>query len=114
MNGLGTMLLNHVPETSFPSDHTTFMLSVSVTLLFLKETRKIGFAFTIIGIAGGLARVFCGIHYPLDVLGSLVVAIAAGLFVISIKGKLANINQYILALYARIFIKKNKNPSDAS
>lgn len=102
MNKVGTMLINHLPETSFPSDHTTFMLSIALLLLFVKETRAIGIALTILGIVGGLARVVCGIHYPLDIIGSFIVAIGSSLFVIAFQSRLVNLNQRIHHLYSQV------------
>ena len=71
----GHYLIPHAPETSFPSDHTTFMLSVAIILLYSRETRLSGLILFILGLLGGLARVFCGLHFPLDIVGSLGVAI---------------------------------------
>jgi undecaprenyl-diphosphatase len=33
---MGTQLVYHVPESSFPSDHTTFMLSIAAMLLYFR------------------------------------------------------------------------------
>ena len=106
MDNLGRVLINHVPETSFPSDHTTLMLSISITLMLLPNTRKLAIPLTLSGIVGGLARVLCGIHYPFDILGSLIVAMVAGLIVVSLKSRLAGINRYVMVTYARIVNEK--------
>jgi undecaprenyl-diphosphatase len=102
MENIGKLLIDHVPETSFPSDHTTFMLSLSITLLLLKETRKTGMLLCILGLIGGFARVLCGIHYPIDILGSLLVATAAGLIIFVLQAKLISLNQSLIAIYVRI------------
>jgi undecaprenyl-diphosphatase len=102
MDNIGTLLIDHVPETSFPSDHTTFMLSLSITLLLLKETRKTGMLLCILGLVGGFSRVLCGIHYPFDILGSLLVATAAGLIIFFLQTKLIRLNQSLIAIYAGI------------
>jgi len=102
MDNLGETIINHVPETSFPSDHTTFMLSISITLLLLKETRKTGIILSILGIVGGLARVLCGIHYPFDIVGSAIVAVMAGVIIVLLESKLTKINQYIFSIYTGI------------
>lgn len=34
VEGLGTQLVNHAPDTSFPSDHTTFIFAVFTAILF--------------------------------------------------------------------------------
>ena len=106
MDNIGKILIKHVPETSFPSDHTTFMLSISITLLLLKDTRKTGTLLSLLGLIGGLSRVLCGIHYPFDILGSLIVAISSGVIIVLLKSKLMRINQYIIDLYARIVNEK--------
>ena len=106
MNNLGTALMVHAPETSFPSDHTTFMLSIAVTLLLLKGTRKMGMLLIVLATTGGLSRVVCGIHYPLDLVGSLMVALVSSAFIVTFKGNLAKLNQYIIGLYGRILNQK--------
>ncbi len=107
MDKIGTTLINHVPETSFPSDHTTFMLSVATTLLIIKETRKIGIILCFFGIIGGLSRVFCGIHYPLDILGSLAVALVSSSLVLTFSTKLEIINKFIINAYSQIVKKRS-------
>lgn len=96
MDNIGITLIHHVPETSFPSDHTTFMLSISITLLFLKETKNIGIIFTLLGLLGGGLRVLCGVHYPFDICGSLIVSITSGVIIISIKKQLIKINKILI------------------
>jgi len=102
MENIGKLLIDHVPETSFPSDHTTFMLSLSITLLLLKETRKTGMLLSVLGLVGGLSRVLCGIHYPFDILGSLLVATIAALVIILLRSRLIKLNRSLMAIYARV------------
>lgn len=73
MQGLGTNLVSHAPDTSFPSDHTTFLFCIAIYLLLDSHTRKLGGALCLLGVLGGLARVYVGVHFPLDVLGAAVV-----------------------------------------
>jgi len=37
MENNGKILINHSPDTSFPSNHTTFMLSIAFVLLYFKD-----------------------------------------------------------------------------
>ena len=106
MNGIGTALINHAAETSFPSDHTTFALSIATTLLLIESTRKLAILFVALGVAGGISRVFCGIHYPLDILGSLIVAIISSALIWSLKKKIVVVNEYIISKYVEIVGKK--------
>jgi undecaprenyl-diphosphatase len=110
---MGTALINHVPETSFPSDHTTLMLSIAITLFLIREERKIGAALFLLGIIGGLTRVFCGIHYPFDILGSLIVAFFSSTLVLCFKGNLVTVNQYIINTYFQIVRKKTAKANSA-
>ncbi len=88
---LGHTLFEH-EGTSFPSDHTTFMLSISILLLFFPETYYDGITLTIIGLFGGLLRVYCGIHFPFDILGSIIVSLISAILVFKCRRKLG-INQ---------------------
>ena len=101
MDNIGTLLITHLSDTSFPSDHTTFMLSVAFAFLYFKKTRKAGILFSILGIVGGIARVYCGVHYPFDILGSVVVAAVASFAVFLSREKLQRLNDFIIDLYYR-------------
>jgi len=108
MENIGITLINHVPESSFPSDHTTFMLSIAFTLLLLKNTRNIGFILMLMGVVGGLSRVAAGVHYPLDILGSMGVSMSTGVIVVIFKDTFRQTNQLIEDMYSKIFKKKGK------
>jgi len=103
MEGLGYALINHDPETSFPSDHTTLMLSFALMLLFFKSTRTIGYLLVALGLNGGLATVFCSIHFPFDIAGSLLVAFVSAIIVWALREKFAVVNKYIINLYGKLF-----------
>jgi undecaprenyl-diphosphatase len=103
MDGLGTLLVPHAAENSFPSDHTTFMVSIALTLLLLPRTERWGGWLLILAIAGGLARVFIGVHYPLDILGSLVVSTLSALSVVMLSPQLKRINEFFYRLEKKIF-----------
>ena len=80
MFGLGTQLIGHVADASFPSDHATTFFVFGFSLLFSKY-KKAGIGFLLLGGLVGFARIFGGIHFPLDVLGSLMVGfVVASLF----------------------------------
>jgi len=68
--GLATALLDHAPTPSFPSDHAIFCFTVGFSLL-LGAWHRLGIITLGIGALVGLARVYLGIHYPLDIIGGL-------------------------------------------
>ena len=95
MMHLGKQLITHSPESSFPSDHTTFICSIAIMLIYFKETRIAGIISLFVGVLCGIARIYCGVHFPLDIIGGLII----GLFVSSVlyyfKTTLYLLNQFI-------------------
>ncbi len=71
--GLGYAWAAHAHDASFPSDHLTLFAGVGLGLL-LGGRAFVGAATIAAGLAVGWARVFLGLHIPLDMAGSLVVA----------------------------------------
>jgi undecaprenyl-diphosphatase len=107
MEQTGKLLVNHIPETSFPSDHTTFMLSIAFMLLYFKRTRKVGVILFLLGLIGGISRVFCGLHYPFDIIGSVVVAAVSSCIIFLFKNELQKLNKLILSLYFKVLKHEN-------
>ena len=82
MAEIGHTFMHHAPDSSFPSDHGTSMFSVALALLLgpLREARRFGAALLVLALPVVWARVFLGVHWPLDMAGALVVStLAAGL-----------------------------------
>lgn len=98
MDGLGVALLHHKAENSFPSDHTTFVLSIALMLTTFKSTRILGVISIILALWCGVARVYCGVHYPFDIIGSIIVSIIAVIIIGILKSKLASLNNFILSI----------------
>jgi len=106
MENIGTTLIKHAPESSFPSDHTTFMLSVATMLTFAKSTRVIGIILFLLGLLGGFFRVFCGIHFPADILGSFVVSVFASIVIFTLRKILVPVNNYVIHIYMKLLNKQ--------
>jgi len=102
MDNLGFDLLSHQPETSFPSDHTTFTLSIALMLLTFKSTRILGIITSLFALWCGVARVYCGVHYPFDIVGSVVVAICTLVIIHLLKNRLLDLNNHIISIYDKI------------
>jgi len=71
---LGTQLVDHVADASFPSDHAITFFAFGFALLFIKY-KKLGIGFFLLGGFVGFARIFTGIHFPSDILGSLMLSL---------------------------------------
>jgi undecaprenyl-diphosphatase len=76
MIGLGHTLMSHKAENSFPSDHATFMWSLGLGLVATGAAPRWGWATCLLGIAVAWARIFLGVHFPIDMLGSALAAVA--------------------------------------
>ncbi len=68
-------LISHGPETSFPSDHATLLFGAALALAFRSGWRSKGAFLTIIALAGAWGRVYAGLHFPFDIMGSFAVAL---------------------------------------
>jgi len=79
--GLGHTWISHAADSSFPSDHATVFVSVGLAL-FLDGSAVIGGATLVVGVLVAWARILLGVHFPLDMLGSIGVAIVSYLMVL--------------------------------
>ena len=71
--GLGHAWIPHQADSSFPSDHVTVLSAFGLTLV---AGGAVGLGSLMLGFAlvVSFARVFLGIHFPLDMVGAFVVA----------------------------------------
>jgi len=74
---IGHQLLPHAPDTSFPSDHATVMFAAAFGLLMFATKRIWSSLALTAAIAVAWARVWLGVHWPLDMAGSVGVAALA-------------------------------------
>ena len=75
--GLGRMLIEHDATTSFPSLHATFLFSLALPLVAQNGARGTAIAVLLLGLAIAWARIFVGVHYPLDMAGAFITAAIA-------------------------------------
>jgi len=97
MNDLGTTLVTHAPNSSLPSDHTTFMFCIAFSLLCHQATRKLALRLTVLAVIGGLSRVYIGVHFPFDIAAAAVVSGFAAMIVHSVRYKLQACYNMIIA-----------------
>ncbi len=104
---LGHCLINHSADSSFPSDHATFMLSIALELFLFSKTRKIALLLLVLGMVGGFSRVFCGIHFPFDIIGSMIIAVISAVIIFMLKDQLTFLNRIIISHFLEIKSKIN-------
>ena len=68
-------LIEHAADNGFPSDHTA--LTMALAAIVFPYNRKFGWLLVGISVAVGLARVLAGVHHVADIVGSIVLVVAA-------------------------------------
>lgn len=79
MIGLGHQLIPHAADSSFPSDHATFMWTIGISLLLRRSWPRLGWGMMVFGAGVAWARIYLGVHFPMDMAGALLVAGMASL-----------------------------------
>lgn len=74
-------LLDHNTESSFPSGHTAFYFAVAMVLY--RYNKKVGIAAFVLSGLMGFARIFVGVHWPLDILAGMGVGAITALLIFS-------------------------------
>lgn len=76
MMGLGHTFIAHASDSSFPSDHATVFAGIGLTLVFAGRRIAIGWGVLLLGLAVAWARIYLGVHFPLDMVGAAAVALS--------------------------------------
>lgn len=77
--GLGHTFILHANDSSFPSDHATVFAAIGLTFVFENIRSKAGWTVLFLGTWVAWARLFLGVHFPLDMIGALFVVVAVWL-----------------------------------
>ncbi|HET7577991.1 MAG TPA: undecaprenyl-diphosphatase [Bacillales bacterium] len=72
-----TQLVPHANDASFPSDHTSGSFGFA-SATWGKAAKWVSYSFTILAVLVLISRVYCGEHWPTDVLASVVVGVFSG------------------------------------
>lgn len=65
--------------SSFPSAHAALFFALAMIVWYVN--RKWGWWFFILATLMGIARIYAGVHWPLDVIGGAAIGLASGVFV---------------------------------
>lgn len=76
--GVGRTLIAHAPDPSFPSDHMLLFCAVAFTFGLTGHTTIARLIFGS-SLAVAWARIYLGVHFPLDMVGSIVLALFTAL-----------------------------------
>lgn len=83
------VLLDHQPESSFPSGHASFYFAFA-TGVYLYNKKAGWVCFALAGLLG-FARVFVSVHWPLDILVGAVLGIVTAVLVNYLRTRLGDI-----------------------
>ncbi len=100
MIGLGRTLMAHVPENSFPSDHMTFILTIGFALIRTRAAPAWGKAVSVLGVLVAWARIYLGLHFPLDMVASALIACLFGLLAALL---VPSVQRWIMPVADRIY-----------
>ncbi len=77
------LLIPHDSESSFPSGHASFYFALAMGVYLYNK--KAGYACLAIAGLIGFARIFVGVHWPLDILAGAVLGIVTALIIEFVK-----------------------------
>lgn len=103
MLGLGRTLIPHAADASFPSDHGIVFAGMAFSVMLAGELR-FGLLMCLAGVAVAWSRIYLGVHFPLDMLGSVVVALLSYLILSPLWARWgAWLMQVLEKLYRMVF-----------
>jgi undecaprenyl-diphosphatase len=102
--GIGQTLVPHVQDSSFPSDHLTLIWAIAFSLLLREQFRLAGWLLALMGMLVAWARIYLGVHFPLDMLGAALVALGSVWLILLIEHRLIKpLMPMLLSAYQTIF-----------
>lgn len=66
-------LIHASSDNGFPSDHT--LLAMAIASIIFAYNRKVGSVLVVLALFVGVSRVLANVHSPIDVIGSITIAI---------------------------------------
>lgn len=78
MLGLSPSYVTHTVRSGQPSTHASAMTALAVFLLLRPRLYRVGLATGALMLATGWARIYLGLHFPLDILGGIVLGTLTG------------------------------------
>ncbi len=104
MVGLGNTFIPHVADSSFPSDHLTLLWSIAFSFLMHQRPRFAGVVLALLGLPVAWARIYLGVHFPMDMVGAALVAVSSAYLCFREERLfLDSIYRWTSAIYRQVF-----------
>lgn len=78
MIAAGRTYLAYTPDSSFPSDHASVLFCAAAAYR-MRSRHGAAALLAMVGVIVGWARIYLGVHFPMDVLGAACLAVPVGL-----------------------------------
>jgi undecaprenyl-diphosphatase len=78
VSSIGYLFLEHAPDSSFPSNHGTAIFTCALAFLFWYQI-WLGGLMMIVSMGIAWSRVYLGVHWPLDMVGSFLLGVIGNL-----------------------------------
>ncbi|AMM26145.1 phosphatase PAP2 family protein [Variovorax sp. PAMC 28711] len=108
MVGLSPPHVAHGARGGLPSTHASVMTALAVFLMLRPGLQRVGIAAAALMLATGWARIHLGLHFPLDIVGGIVLGTLSGA-VTAAAARL--LRPYGVAVAARISRAKSRSSS---
>jgi undecaprenyl-diphosphatase len=80
-----SLLIGHIGDASFPSGHATAAFALAMCIFLYN--RKSGILAFLMAFLISISRVFCGVHYPIDVITGAFIGVASSYLIYKIFQK---------------------------
>jgi undecaprenyl-diphosphatase len=90
-------LVPHAADSSFVSDHAVLVFAIAWVLWMRNEHFKV--PIFIWAMIVGISRIYVGVHYPIDVIGSALLSFGTSLLVLYFSPKLEPLMQLLFRSY---------------
>jgi undecaprenyl-diphosphatase len=93
------VLKSKVKPHSFPSGHTYYAAVSSLSLGFVYDGIIFLMLMIMVALLVGYSRIYIGVHYPTDVLISLILALIISLLILALKPFIFELHMFTVNLY---------------
>ncbi|CAM5786164.1 phosphatase PAP2 family protein [Castellaniella caeni] len=101
--GIGHQYTPHKPTASFPSNHLSFIWALCAGLWLHPARRRAALILGLLGLPVAWARIYLGVHWPLDMIGALATGIVAAAISLPLRARVVpGLRRVIEPLYRLI------------